>query len=93
MTRRAAKLENQLAREMCEGHVLFGKNVTLIARANRYDDAIFLLLDDSRVAQVHLAWQGRQRDPRWPATVVFSSLAAWITESMIPWHQDWTAED
>jgi hypothetical protein len=85
-------LENELAREICETHVLYGREVTPIARASGCDDVLFLL-QDGRVAEVHLVWQGRQSDPRRPATELFPSLAVWATESMTPRHQDWTAED
>jgi hypothetical protein len=78
--------EDQLAREACEGHALYGQKVTLIARSNGSDDVLFLL-PDGRVAEVHLVWQGRQTDPRWPSTGIFPSLLVWAAESMIPLHR------
>ena len=79
-------LEDQLALEVCEGHVLYGCKATLIARSSGSDDVLFSL-PDGRVAEVHLVWQGRQRDPRWPSTGIFPSLSVWAAESMMPLHQ------
>jgi hypothetical protein len=79
-------LENQLAIEVSEGHILFGQKVTLLARSRGSDDALFLL-SDGRVAEVHLVWQGRQRSP-WPSTGIFLSISVWVRESMIPRHRD-----
>jgi hypothetical protein len=81
-----------LAREVSEAHELYGQKVTLIARASGTDDVLFLLAD-GRIAEVHLVWQGRQRDPKWPSTGLYPSLSIWATESMIPWHRSWTADE
>lgn len=78
----------QLARETRRGHVLHGVPVRLIGRGNG-DDALFELEDGtSRVAEVHLVWQGRQKPPS-PGTAIFASLEEWRTKSMIPAHDEW----
>jgi hypothetical protein len=66
----------ELAREVCPQHVLHGRKVVLIARCDGTDDVLFQL-EDGSVAQVHLTWC-RETDPRWPGTVVYPDLAAWL---------------
>jgi hypothetical protein len=77
-------LEAQLRREISDRHVLYDVPVTLIARREDTDDALFQL-PDGRVAEVHLTWrQSVETDPRWPATTLYASLDRWRAESMIP---------
>lgn len=66
----------ELAREVCPQHVLYGRRVVLIARHDGTDDVLFRL-EDGSVAQVHLTWR-RETDPRWPGTVIYPDLAAWL---------------
>jgi hypothetical protein len=70
-------LENQLKRELGDGHVLKGKNVRLLARRFDRDDALFAL-DDGQVAQVHLTWKPAPgANALWPETTVFQSVEQW----------------
>src|SRR5262245_18239542 len=83
-----AGLEAQLRREISSRHVLHGQSVHLIARRDDTDDALFALAD-GRVAEVHLTWKnGREEDPRWPATGIYPSLDQWARESMAPLHEE-----
>ena len=76
--------EKQLRIEIPPGHPLEDKPVRCIARGDG-DDVLFEILDGSGcVAYVHLTWQSvRQEDP-WPLTKVFSSLAQFADDIMIP---------
>jgi hypothetical protein len=70
-------LEQQLAREVGRDHVLHGVEVRAVARRHDRDDVVFAL-PDGRFAEVHLTWaQDRERDPRWPATVIYADREAW----------------
>ena len=83
--------EEQLAREVGPGHLLFQQAVHLIARNFGTDDALFQLLD-GRVAEVHLVWgKGMELDPRWPSAAIFASLDEWACKSLPRWHRDWQA--
>jgi hypothetical protein len=86
-------LEEELAKEICERHELYGQAVSAIAKDKGSDDALFLL-PDGRVAHVHLTWKGRREtDPIWPVTAIFPSQSAWAEEVMIPLHQKYWARD
>jgi hypothetical protein len=70
------RFREELEKEVGEQHVLWGVAVEVIARSYRADD-ILVLFGDS-VAKVHLTWIGkRERDSRWPRTVVFPDIEAW----------------
>ncbi|MDO5640879.1 MAG: hypothetical protein Q4G26_00625 [Paracoccus sp. (in: a-proteobacteria)] len=71
----AARMEQELRRELSPGHVLHGVTATAIGRRQGRADRLFLL-PDGRVAQVHLTWQA-ESDPRWPSTEIYPGLDAW----------------
>jgi hypothetical protein len=76
-----AALVAELHRELAPGHLLYGKNVTVLARRRDRDDVLFELCDGTRrLAQVHLTY-ATESDPAWPSTQLFDSRAAWA-ESM-----------
>ena len=88
----ASILEQQLAREVCPQHVLHGQPVHLLALRRDCDDVLFAL-DGGEVAEVHLTWyRTMETDPRWPRTAVFASLDAWVRQSMMSSHLDWTGQ-
>jgi len=59
-----------------EQYVLWGVAVEVIARSYRADD--ILVLFEGAVAEVHLTWiEKRERDSRWPRTVVFPDIETW----------------
>jgi len=81
----ASKAEAELHREMCAGHVLFGRTVTAVGINGIDCDDILLYLGDTppQFAVVHLTWK-QESDPEWPWTVLYDSLTAWVEQGMIP---------
>jgi hypothetical protein len=84
----APELERELAREIGPDHPLAGHSVEAVARRTDADDVLFWLpAGPALLALVHLTWQRRrERDPRWPATQLFSSVDEWIRAVMHPDH-------
>lgn len=69
--------EKELRLEVGPKHILWQRDVRLIARRHNRDDALFEL-SDGRVAEVHITWAGHQEpDEKWPWTIVFASLDEW----------------
>ena len=82
----------ELQRECPSGHPLHGVTVALVARRLDCDDVLFRLCDGSgRYAAVHLSFAA-ERDPRWPWTEVFNSLAEFAAERLLPDIADWNDE-
>jgi hypothetical protein len=82
----------ELRRESPSGHPLHGVSVALVARRSDCDDVLFRLCDGSnRYAVVHLSF-AVERDPRWPSTEVFDSLAEFAAERLFPDVADWNNE-
>jgi hypothetical protein len=82
----------ELRRECPSRHVLYGVSVALVARRCDCDDVLFRLCDGSaRYAAVHLSF-AVEKDPRWPSTEVFNSLAEFATERLLPDIADWNDE-
>ncbi|MGJ4959559.1 hypothetical protein ACQR1H_28240 [Bradyrhizobium sp. HKCCYLRH2015] len=76
-----ATFEVELARELAPGHALANLPVRSIAKRDDCDD-VLVMLNDGRVAAVHLTWSGRRdADTRWPTTVIYESLEDWRTSS------------
>jgi hypothetical protein len=72
-----ALLTAELLRELCHGHVLWGKHLDIIARRIDRDDFLVRISDETpHYAQVHLTW-ARETNPRWPRTREFQSLEDW----------------
>ncbi len=71
----------ELRREICDRHVLYGLPVRPVGRRQDCDDVLFELLDGSgRLAVVHLTYSRYpEPDPRWPNTTMFNG---WPTVSM-----------
>jgi hypothetical protein len=87
----ARKAETELHREMCAGHVLFGRTVVGIGYRQDCDDVLFYLGDaPPRFAVVHLTYQPETK-PQWPETSLYDTLDTWITQSMIPDAEDFAA--
>ena len=83
-TEHASQAEVELKREMCVGHVLFGRSVSAIGRRKDCDDVLFYLGESPpSFAVVHLSFQ-QETQPRWPDTVLFDSLVAWVERCMVP---------
>ena len=68
-------LEEELARELSPGHVLYGVHATAMGRRWRRDDVLFVL-GDGRFAQVHLT-RRQESNRAWPSTDVYDSFEDW----------------
>jgi hypothetical protein len=80
-------MQAELHIELCPSHSLYG-SVVALARRDDQDDVLFELAD-SRVAEVHLTWSRKlERDPRWPRTILFASVAMWAENQMRPLHEE-----
>ena len=84
LPQQALQAETELLRELCAGHVLFGRSVAAIGVRQDCDDVLFYLgVSAPSFAVVHLTFQ-RETQPRWPDTELFDSLTAWVVRRMIP---------
>jgi len=92
LQRHAARLCNELQRELPSTHVLFGIKATAVAHRIDQDDVLFELEGSTPLAVVHLTFS-RETDPTWPATTVFKSWEQWVQEEMIPAHEDYIYPD
>lgn len=81
-------LENELAREVGEGHVLSGRLAVAVARRRDNDDVLFHLPEGpAPFAVVHLTWTGsRERRPEWPWTELYRSVEEFAVRRMRPDH-------
>lgn len=66
-----SQFDEELRREVCSEHVLYGVDARVIARRQDLDDFLFEL-SDSRYANVHLTWS-KELDPTWPSTEIYES--------------------
>lgn len=91
----SATCEAELARELVSGHVLFGRRAVCVGRRVDQDDVLLFLPDGPQTyAVVHLTWHGvPEHDVRWPSTRLYTSLAAWIRDGMLPDHADYPDDD
>ena len=88
--KRHRELEAELAREIGVDHVLHGIPATAIGQRADQDDVLFLL-EDGRVAEVHLTWRGSTEiDEIWPRTMIYASREVWAELSMKRHHDDFT---
>lgn len=67
--------ENELRRELCPEHILYGLEATAVGRRWRRDDVLFQL-SNGRFAQVHLT-RRPEADPRWPDTQIYATFEDW----------------
>jgi hypothetical protein len=83
--RQQCLLEEELRKELAEGHPLAGLPVEVLARRDDRDDVPVGLDsgENGRIAEVRLTWSGKKEaDPRWPRTATFESIAEWRIQSM-----------
>jgi hypothetical protein len=85
----ASNLEKELHKETTQGHPLYARKVSAIARRNDSDDVLFEVdSPDFRFAVVHLTCTGEsEHDPRWPGTELFATFEDWIKNRMDPDHK------
>ena len=86
----AGDLEEELAKEVAPGHLLFGLPAHAVARRGDTDDVLFLVSGNShRCAVVHLTWRGvTETDTTWPVTELYQSLGQWVDTRMRTDHSD-----
>jgi hypothetical protein len=76
----AASFEAELRREVPEGHPLYSRPLTAIAR--RIDS-------EPQYAVVHLTWRGEpEPSGRWPETRLFETVEQWRNCCMVPDHEE-----
>ena len=69
------ELDEELRREVCPEHPLYGIESLAVGRRYRRDDVLFRL-GDGRYAQVHLT-RRKETSPDWPSTDIYDSLDDW----------------
>jgi hypothetical protein len=74
----------ELQREVSPAHLLFGLQVTAIARRIDCDDVLFQITSEpERFAVVHLTWTGRpQFNAEQPSTVLFDTISEFSEKRM-----------
>lgn len=75
-------VEAQLARELSEGHVLFGRKVEAIGRRSDNDEVVFWLSDRAELAVVHLTWSRTSERLPWPWAVIYDGATSFIDQGM-----------
>jgi len=80
-------LEEELAREVGEGHRLSGRKLRAVARRSDCDDVLFV--GDNLAAVVHLTWTN-ETSPDRPAAEIFPSMREWAARRMEPDHEELT---
>jgi hypothetical protein len=85
-------LHEELARECCGEHCLFGVTARAVAGRQDCDDVLFELFGPrapGEFAVVHLAWSGRECAGQFPSTSVFRTFQHWAIERMGPEADEW----
>jgi len=73
----AEHFEVELAREVAEGHPLFGEPVRAVAVRELKKEIIFWLPVERRWAWVHLTWT-KETSPKWPSVDVHDLWASLV---------------
>src|SRR5689334_10663252 len=83
------RLLEELHRELCSEHILFGVPVRPIGRRDDCDDVLFEITDGSdRVALVHLTYAHHpETNPLWPSTQMFTNWEHFAGEEMMRAHE------
>ena len=76
--------EFELVNELCSEHILFQKDVQVLARKSDRDDFLFLIDGlEKTLCVVHLTWS-KETNPNWPSTTQFKDkeefLKSWNEE-------------
>ncbi|SKC42140.1 hypothetical protein [Ohtaekwangia koreensis] len=84
-------LNNQLEKEISRGHILYGKDVTTVARRQDNDDVLFAVFDsDFKYARVHLTWsQSKLAGTDYPTTRTYKDWDDVYENLFIPDNNDW----
>ncbi|RCU50572.1 hypothetical protein DU002_09135 [Corallincola holothuriorum] len=80
----------ELARELCPAHILYKVKASAVAYRCDCDDVLFKLSGFTHeYAVVHLTYS-KETEPAYPSTELFESKEAWVTNCMLPDHEDYT---
>jgi hypothetical protein len=75
---KSEKFLAELKKELCAAHVLYNKELEIVARRRDRDEYLFWLINEGKFAQVHLTWRGSvEPDPFWPVTTIYDSFSVW----------------
>jgi hypothetical protein len=47
----------ELRKEVCKDHVLYNKDLKIVARRRDRDEYLFWIINEGKFAQVHLTWR------------------------------------
>ena len=83
----SARLESELPQQ----HILHGLKVRAVATRIDCDEVLFEIEGGQiLLAVVHMTWR-KETDPQWPGTTLFQSWDDWVTNEMLPAHDDYTS--
>ena len=86
-------LVEELRREICDRHILFGVDARAVGTRIDCDDVLFVTDNPHKpIAVVHLTWK-LETDPKWPFTSIFDSWQDWISNCMMRDHRDYTIDE
>ena len=76
----------ELNRELSRKHILYGKEMEVIAKRQDNDDILVkITAGKSYFAVVHLTWSCKiEKNPTYPLTRIFNDLKEWIELCMVP---------
>ena len=81
---------DELKRELCKEHILYGVKVSAIAHRCDCDDVLFRLHDFSHeYAVVHLTYS-KETKLEFPSTELFKNKDSWVNDCMIPDNEEYT---
>jgi len=75
-------LINELKLELPPNHILYNKNVELIAKKTNNDD-IVLELEDNSIAVVHLTWSAKQEAEGFPVAKIYKNRMDFWKNEMV----------
>ena len=85
------RYEAELQRELGPDHPLLGRPALAIAWRSDCDDVLFAVRNPGELAVVHLTYSSDAPERTgWPETQVFSTVAAFVEECMMPEHEDFS---
>jgi hypothetical protein len=84
-----ADLEDELAKEVAPGHLLFKRPARALARRHDQDDVLYAVGNPSQLAVVHLSYATKPDNPPWPSTAVFKDVTAFIEGRMKLDHEEY----
>ncbi|MBL4658923.1 MAG: hypothetical protein JKY19_01090 [Alcanivoracaceae bacterium] len=75
-TSQASAMTSELTHEICNEHILYGKNFHVIARMDGRDDFLFAG-KELELYVVHLTWR-KEPNPQWPMTTSFEDKSDFL---------------